>query len=436
MEPLNESGGQSNKLPNGEPSAFSVQQEPGPVNDRPNRPPDTDFKQQRIPSWNPVMAPRCAVTCFFTVGILFLIIGAVVIVASDDVSVIEFRYDQMQECGYNSRLVPDPQAPRTNTTSDGAHQHWACPGVDLEFVVTKTMKAPVHMYYRIANLYQNHRKYARSLNALQLAGESDPGDLSDCDPLLKLGGYKTLKAVPNGTGSVVGLLFPSSTGNQTVLFDASRAVYNPCGLIAWSKFNDTFILRRVLSNTTVVICETGNYQVDGSVVGPSGNCSKTGITWSSDVGGKYGAAVSVPGSVLTSGGWLVDPNYVEPNYTSSWGYYVERGWYIGEPGHQVPNPLDEDLMVWNRLALLDNFQKFHRIIDVDLFPGVYRWTVFQRFDIRAFSGKKTLVLTTSNWLGGSNYWLAGMYIGVGSVCVVLGVAFLVKTLTSPSFVTL
>lgn len=52
-------------------------------------------------------------------------------------------------------------------------------------------------------------------------------------------------------------------------------VYNPCGLIAWSMFNDTFILR----NTTGIVCN-----------GPSPDnvlCTKEGIAWSSDVQTKF-----------------------------------------------------------------------------------------------------------------------------------------------------
>lgn len=75
----------------------------------------------------------------------------------------------------------------------------------ITFNVAETMKAPVYLYYELANFYQNHRRYVKSRSDKQLAGTfyTDPSQLSDCDPLRTLNGK----------------------------------VLDPCGLIANSVFN-------------------------------------------------------------------------------------------------------------------------------------------------------------------------------------------------------
>lgn len=40
----------------------------------------------------------------------------------------------------------------------------------MKIDIPKLMKAPVYMYYKLDNFYQNHRRYASSRNDYQLAG--------------------------------------------------------------------------------------------------------------------------------------------------------------------------------------------------------------------------------------------------------------------------
>lgn len=48
------------------------------------------------------------------------------------------------------------------------------------------------------------------------------------------------------------------------------------------------------------------------------------------------------------------------------------------------------------------------------------------FDVDSFKGKKSLVVSTTSWLGGKNAFLGIAYIVVGFVCIALGIAFAVK----------
>lgn len=79
------------------------------------------------------------------------------------------------------------------------------------------MKAPVYLYYRLDNYYQNHRRYVKSRNDNQLRGigGEDYTALQDCDP-------------------VIG---PGSPSKDTPV----DQLYFPCGLIAKSVFNGMFI---------------------------------------------------------------------------------------------------------------------------------------------------------------------------------------------------
>lgn len=146
------------------------------------------------------------------------------------------------------------------------------------------MKAPVYVYYRLENFYQNHRRYVKSRNDAQLRGESitSKAALADCAPKLGLN--------PN-----------SNDPNQFFL---------PCGLIANTVFNDTFLIK---SNTGYI------------------EMRKRGIAWPSDLKDKF------------------------------------RNPKLGAPGiRTVPDFVDEDFVVWMRTAGLPSFSKLWRIIDQDM----------------------------------------------------------------------
>ena len=76
------------------------------------------------------------------------------------------------------------------------------------------MTAPVFLYYRLSNYYQNHRRYVKSFSSDQLRGTALPAPslTADCDPL---------SGVPNP-------LEPSA--------ELTIGIF-PCGLVANSLFN-------------------------------------------------------------------------------------------------------------------------------------------------------------------------------------------------------
>ena len=72
---------------------------------------------------------------------------------------------------------------RTGTSGVAVGEEQQCV---LQFDVPAEVAAPVMLYYKLTNFYQNHRRYVKSLNQNQLRGDSvSESSLSsgDCKPL-------------------------------------------------------------------------------------------------------------------------------------------------------------------------------------------------------------------------------------------------------------
>jgi len=68
----------------GSPSHGSVTMA-GEEEEKKNKPEDSDFKQQRLKAWQPILTPPWVIATFASVGIIFLIIGILVLDASGNV---------------------------------------------------------------------------------------------------------------------------------------------------------------------------------------------------------------------------------------------------------------------------------------------------------------------------------------------------------------
>jgi LEM3 (ligand-effect modulator 3) family / CDC50 family len=81
-----------------------------------------------------------------------------------------------------------------------------------------------------------------------------------------------------------------------------------------------------------------------------------------------------------------------------------------------------------RTAGLPNFRKLWGRIEGDLEAGTYSVAITNKYDVNGFDGNKSFVLSTTNALGGKNYFLAICYIVVGSLCLIFAIIFLVAFL--------
>jgi len=106
----------------------------------------------------------------------------------------------------------------------------------------------------------------------------------------------------------------------------------------------------------------------------------------------------------------------------------------GSPGVPPPNipdwnetdVEDEEFIVWMRTAGLPKFRKLHRIIHEALPAGKYYLNITNNYPVSSFGGTKSVILSTTTWLGGKNPFLGWAYIVTGLICIVLGTLFLVK----------
>lgn len=156
--------------------------------------------------WRPVSTINSTVLCFLISGIIFVIIGILIMHLSNQVTEFVVRYDNLSNCdlSINNSLSKD---------------------CSIELNIENKLEPPVMVYYQLENFYQDHRRYIKSRSTSQLKGEvlevSQIAD--DCYPVVRVSDLYTNKTI----------------GNYTLDPDAPA---NPCGLIAKSLFNDTFQL--------------------------------------------------------------------------------------------------------------------------------------------------------------------------------------------------
>ncbi|XP_041828000.1 transmembrane protein 30Aa [Melanotaenia boesemani] len=331
---------------------------PGAVKSK--KPDNTAFKQQRLPAWQPILTAGTVLPAFFIIGLIFIPIGIGLFVTSNNIKEFEIDYTGV-----------DSNSPCYDCAKNLSWNSSTPCFCTVEFTLEQPFESNVYMYYGLSNFYQNHRRYVKSRDDIQLNGDLSAlkSPSKECEP------YRTSDGVPIA----------------------------PCGAIANSLFNDTLELYHVDSNGTR---------------NPVPVATK-GIAWWTDKHVKF----RNPGgnSNLTAA-------FKDTSKPVNWRKPV----YELDPSDPDNNGfINEDFIVWMRTAALPTFRKLYRIIHKKpnttptLPSGKYILNITYNYPVLSFDGRKRMILSTISWMGGKNPFLGIAYITVGSICFFLGVVLLI-----------
>ncbi|KAI0387002.1 Lem3/Cdc50 [Hypomontagnella monticulosa] len=362
------------------------------------RPANTAFRQQRLKAWQPILTPKTVIPLFFAIGIICAPVGGLLIYASSTVKELRidytdcFRDSPTDAAGLMDTSLVFPSFKENNTINAmwqhstvnytyGTHEVQNLTKCTLTFAIPEEMSAPVLLYYRLENFYQNHRRYVQSYYDKQLLGDDvkySDVEASSCDPL----------AI-----------------NDTL----HKAIY-PCGLIANSIFNDT-LMNPVLLN--VPISDDEN---QGDTKNQTYEMKNTSIAWESD------KALFGPRSNANFDDIVPPPN---------WQIRYPNGSYTKD--NPPPNlKEDEHFIVWMRTAGLPTFSKLYGRNDTaPMLSGIYTMDIIDNFRMDQYQGRKSIVITTLSVMGGKNNFLGILWLVVGGFCIVLALVFLVTNLIKP-----
>jgi hypothetical protein len=372
------------------------------------------FRQGLLPAVQMTLSPISVLLGLLCSAILGIVLGVVIVTAADGTTQMWIRYDDKQNYVYPitaEAIAKSSQSGGINFTAGGQN---FTQGVmtTVEFTIDSRVNPPIYLSYGLTEFYQNYRFYTMSVSNLQLLGQSVPfGDLSGCAPFRS----------PTELRTEIGALTPVRSGSQYRLY--GDMIYLPCGALPWSMFNDSITLSRVdkATDTATLVCNASDFAPTGERLTMSSTqnpCEKNGIAWPSDRERRFRAQ---PSQFLDSGMWTGRGRANKSNDD-----FLTNGWYAKEAGHTIPDPLDEDLMVWLRVATLPTFRKLHRIITTPLTPGTYRLSIREFFPTAPFGGKKYVVLNTYSWVGGKDYVLGYLLLGGGAVSLALVLGFFAR----------
>ncbi|KAI9150846.1 Cell division control protein 50 [Paramyrothecium foliicola] len=367
-----------------------------------HRPKDTPHLQQRMKAWKPVQTAKTSIQACLLLGILFIALGVFLLVTTSHVKEFRFDYTRCHEIEEQDRFevmpseeiearlpkwsdnLPATQWKRSSQVLafDGVSRNYTT--CTIEFALPVDLEPPVLFYYSLGNFKQNHRKYLTSRDNEQLKGTPVSAESLDdsCKPVTRAG---------------------IASGGQ-------RRIIYPCGSIANSIFNDTFMNPLKLA---------GGSNGASSASHSWYNMSRSGIASPSDRALYGPTTYEIPKAADKEGSVIVPP----PN----WSERYPNGYHSGN----MFNPAeDEAFMVWMRTAASKRFAKLAmRNDNQTMEAGVYRFEIFTHFPAHLSQGSKSIIITNDGPPSRSNF-LDKAYLAAGGISMLV-VALSAVTLAVP-----
>ncbi|GBG70467.1 hypothetical protein CBR_g6595 [Chara braunii] len=326
------------------------------------------LRQQEIGAATLFLTVKRVILIFFAFSIVFIPLGVIFLASASSVVEVVIQYDDkcwdqwsinLSASLNSSSLTSLPPSWNFSRSADRENyiRDTTTPKTcNLSVVLPHTMKSPIFVYYEVSRFYQNHALYVRSVSTVQLLGRNvTDADLMDtCSP----------QALVNISGRT----------------EAIR----PCGLIAWSNFNDTYTLHVNGTNGTGIV-----------------EVSDRGIAWKADKADRFASVEAVNLNTVAE----------------------RRG------GGEVMGLINQNerLMNWMRIAPGRRFRKlWGRIDGRDLSKGSnLTIQIENQFNTFAFGGEKKFILSTATWLGGASTVVGIAYLTVGCLSLFFALFFFV-----------
>ncbi|KAH1219394.1 ALA-interacting subunit 3 [Glycine max] len=267
-------------------------------------------------------------------------------------------------------------------------------------LVEHKMEAPIYIYYQLDNYYQNQEDRIRYLSLLTIQPtlyllnrrEYSKECVRKC--IVSILFFSIIAVIVFKTSNCVDMILVNScryvkSRNDKQLRNKTKdnQPIVPCGLIAWSLFNDTYKFSTNNKDLTV---------------------NKKNIAWGSDQRSRFGSDV----------------------YPKNF----QRGDLIGgaKLNESIPWSQQEDLIVWMRTAALPTFRKLYGKIEVDLeVNDEIEIAIENNYNTYEFGGKKKLVLSTTTVMGGKNPFLGTAYLFVGGLSLLCAIGFILLYVIKP-----
>jgi len=348
-----------------------------PTSAKVNRPPSTDFYQQRLKSWQPILTPLTVILLFAAIGIAFIPTGVSLLSTSDSI--------------YQSVVTYDGDGASPDCT---IHKQFANKICNVTFTIHKDVTGPLYVYYSLGNFYQNHRRYVSSYDSYQLLGQKESKSTLD---------GTCIEKVTNGS-----------------------LLLNPCGLIANSYFTDQIYLFN--SSTKSVLDESSiTWSSDKDLFKQPDGFQYVDITATPSM---QCADVNLPSSCKSY--------YDESTGKLYLFYYPDDATtqYLYETYPGIVSPIDgvtdPHFQVWMRTAALPNFRKLYGKISGNFKTGdTLNFVVVANYEVSSFDGSKSLVISTLSEFGGKNPNLGIAYIVVGIIALIFALLFAAKQYLAP-----